>query len=66
MKVMVYHFDVYDVTTDTMVRPRRKSQAHRINAIGGRQVEGTGEAVDPALLDEHGRYDPAPTSVGTT
>lgn len=59
MKTIVYHFKVWDPATDQVFVPRLKSPAERIkNICRGEIIPGTGEQVEIADLDEHGRYDP--------
>lgn len=60
MKVLVYHFRVYDGINDKIIVPVRKSTAPRIAKIRGEIIQGTGEVVDVTALDEDGRYDPRP------
>ena len=60
MKIMVYHFRVWDAATDQLFMPRLKSPAERIkNVCHGEIIKGTGQEVDVSAPDEHGRYDPA-------
>jgi hypothetical protein len=61
MKTTVYHFRVYDGTTDKHIGPPLKGTAERIerNQIPCEILTETAEEVDVLSLDEYGRYDPS-------
>ena len=59
--VMVYHFKVWDQVAGKIIVQPLKSDATRIDQVGGTIIAGTGEEVDVDALDADGRYDPNKT-----
>jgi hypothetical protein len=54
--VTVHKFKVWDISVGDYVVQSTKSTAERIKEIGGDIIPGTAEEVDPADLDDQGRY----------
>lgn len=55
-RVTVYHFKVWDTSSDQYIVPERKSPLERIKFVGGLVLEETAERVAQKDLDPHGRY----------
>jgi hypothetical protein len=56
--VMVCHFKVWDQVRDKTIIQPLKSDANRIEQVGGSIVPGISEEVNVADLDADGRYNP--------
>jgi hypothetical protein len=54
--VTVYSFEIYDPSRRSMEVQREKAQRATIATLGGRLLEGTGEAVECEDLDDRGFY----------
>lgn len=55
-QVDVYAFEVYDATTDGVIRPPSMRTRENIHEIGGRVLEETVRQVSRSNLDAQGRY----------
>ncbi len=56
--IEVYSFRVWDSQSGDWVYPERKSPAERIEMARGEIIPGSGELIDPKLLDHQGWYEP--------
>ena len=61
--IVVHHMKVWNITNDKWEIPPSKRTAKEITAIGGVIIPETAEEIDPAQLDEHGRYFPRGAAV---
>jgi hypothetical protein len=56
--IVVHRFKILDAATGDWVVQLAKRSEEQIKALGGRIIAGTSEAVEPAMLDDAGRYIP--------
>ena len=54
----VYRYKIFDRRDNDWVVQISKGTKARIEALGGRIIEGTAEEVDPSFIDSEGRYVP--------
>ena len=65
-RVTVFNFRSWVAGAEAPAQPAFKATRERIRSIPGSELlEGTGEQIDPSLLDAQGRYLRVPTGWGT-
>lgn len=55
-EVLVYAFECYELASRSMQLALYKAPLSHIQAVGGRALPGTVEAVPEEVLDDQGRY----------
>jgi hypothetical protein len=56
--IVVHRYKILDPATGDRVVQLAKRSEEQIKALGGQIIAGTSEAVEPAMLDDAGRYNP--------